>query len=278
MNFSANGRATRPTILARPLIISASGLNGPNASGFSFKPFGDDFLSAGAKDAASAISTVGIIKKKPDPGYVDVRTTPSARVNVRSLNTWWLMLTLLLISAPRATIQPIIAARPLMISTARWFLNATIAESNKELSFPSGAASATDLHEKKRDAKRQSFGDVIIRIDRRTPVSQLAFLSVASLAIAPSLTYPSAGSILSPIVITFSVSAVSFAFHASSALAKDSFTFLVSARATTARGALLGRMDVACATRTHGAEREMENISIRKFEATGANDGESCAA
>jgi len=72
---------------ARPLIISASGLNGPKASGFSFKPFGEDFLSAGAKDATSAMSTVGTIKNKPEPGYVDVFTTPSARVNVRSLNT-----------------------------------------------------------------------------------------------------------------------------------------------------------------------------------------------
>ena len=49
-----------------------------------------------------------------------------------------------MISAESATIQPIIAARPLMISIARGSLNATMASVNMDMSSPSGAASAME--------------------------------------------------------------------------------------------------------------------------------------
>lgn len=92
MIFSTIGNATRPIIAPRPFVISASARNGPNASGASSKPFGDDFLSAGAKEDAKVKITQAGTRKNPAAGYVDVRVMPSASVNVRSLNNWCMKL------------------------------------------------------------------------------------------------------------------------------------------------------------------------------------------
>ena len=83
-------------------------------------------------------------KNKPAPGYVTVSETPSANVNVLVENTcphkdlFWV------ISVYKAAIQPICATRPLIISIAVGFVNTFMASSRSCVSFPSGAASATE--------------------------------------------------------------------------------------------------------------------------------------
>merc|ERR1719371_164747 len=71
-------------------------------------------------------------------------TTPSARVNVRVLITWRNRPWSLANSPWSASIQPIMATRPLMISMARGSLKATMALLIMDRSSPRGAASATE--------------------------------------------------------------------------------------------------------------------------------------
>ena len=144
VNFSANTKATKPTMAPLPLVNSASGLNGPKVLPGAVTPSGLDFFNTGANEAAKMTPAQNGAKNKPAPGYVTVSETPSANVNVLVENTcphkdlFWV------ISVYKAAIQPICATRPLIISIAVGFVNTFMASSRSCVSFPSGAASATE--------------------------------------------------------------------------------------------------------------------------------------
>lgn len=144
VNFSANTKATKPTMAPLPLVNSASGLNGPKVLPGAVTPSGLDFFNTGANEAAKMTTAQNGAKNKPAPGYVTVSETPSANVNVLVENTcphkdlFWV------ISVYKAAIQPICATRPLIISIAVGFVNTFMASSRSCVSFPSGAASATE--------------------------------------------------------------------------------------------------------------------------------------
>lgn len=127
-----------------PLVNSASGLNGPKVLPGAVTPSGLDFFNTGANEAAKMTTAQNGAKNKPAPGYVTVSETPSANVNVLVENTcphkdlFWV------ISVYKAAIQPICATRPLIISIAVGFVNTFMASSRSCVSFPSGAASATE--------------------------------------------------------------------------------------------------------------------------------------
>ena len=140
----ANTKATKPTMAPLPLVNSASGLNGPKVLPGAVTPSGLDFFNTGANEAAKMTTAQNGAKNKPAPGYVTVSETPSANVNVLVENTcphkdlFWV------ISVYKAAIQPICATRPLIISIAVGFVNTFMASSRSCVSFPSGAASATE--------------------------------------------------------------------------------------------------------------------------------------
>jgi hypothetical protein len=52
VNFSANTKATKPTMAPLPLVNSASGLNGPKVLPGAVTPSGLDFFNTGANEAA----------------------------------------------------------------------------------------------------------------------------------------------------------------------------------------------------------------------------------
>ena len=158
VNFSANTKATKPTMAPLPLVNSASGLNGPKVLPGAVTPSGLDFFNTGANEAAKMTTAQNGAKNKPAPGYVTVSETPSANVNVLVENTcphkdlFWV------ISVYKAAIQPICATRPLIISIAVGFVNTFMASSRSCVSFPSGAASATE----------PSAGSLFYEIDKKT--------------------------------------------------------------------------------------------------------------
>lgn len=174
VNFSANNKATKPTMAPLPLVNSASGLNGPKALPGAVTPSGLDFFNTGANEAAKMKMPQNGAKNKPAPGYVTVSETPSANVNVLVENTcphkdlFWV------ISVYKAAIQPICATLPLIISIAVAFENTFMASSRSCVSSPSGAASATEpsagslfLIKKERESLRSVLFDLLLVLENK---------------------------------------------------------------------------------------------------------------